>query len=93
MYSIKTTTLYLLIILAILGITSCSNEFTLTAPAQEIPIVYGLLSRADDTHYIRVERAFIEEATSGLELAQQADQLYFDAFFSFGKSKCRSRGH
>lgn len=78
MYSIKTTIPYLLALLAILGITSCSNEFNLNAPAKEIPIVYGLLSRADDTHYIRVERAFIEESTSGLELAQQADQLYFD---------------
>ena len=78
MYSIKTTVSYLLAILAIIGIASCSNEFSLNAPAKEIPIVYGLLSRADDTHYIRVERAFLEEATSGLELAQQADQLYFD---------------
>ena len=78
MYSIKTTIPYLLALLAILGIASCSNEFNLNAPAEEIPIVYGLLSRADDTHYIRVERAFIEESTSGLELAQQADQLYFD---------------
>ncbi len=75
---IKTAIPYLLALLALLGISSCSNDFTLNAPAKEIPIVYGLLSRADDTHYIRVERAFLEEATSGLELAQQADQLYFD---------------
>ena len=78
MYSIKTTALYLLTLLAIVGISSCSNDFSLNAPAKEIPIVYGLLSRADDTHYIRVERAFLEAATSGLELAQQADQLYFE---------------
>lgn len=78
MYSIKTNALYLLALLTIIGLGSCSNDFSLNAPAKEIPIVYGLLSRADDTHYIRVERAFLEEATSGLELAQQADQLYFD---------------
>lgn len=78
MYSIKTNVLYLLALLTIVGISSCSNDFSLNAPAKEIPIVYGLLSRADDIHYIRVERAFLEEATSGLELAQQADQLYFE---------------
>lgn len=78
MHSIKMTALFLLPLLAIVGISSCSNDFSLNAPAKEIPIVYGLLSRADDTHYIRVERAFLEEATSGLELAQQADQLYFE---------------
>ena len=79
MRSIKMNPLYhLLALLAIVGISSCSNEFSLNAPAKEIPIVYGLLSRADDTHYIRVERAFLEEATSALELAQQPDQLFFD---------------
>ena len=69
---------YSVLFLIGLVLFSCSNEFDLTAPAQEIPIVYGLLSRADDTHYIRVERAFINEETSALELAQRPEELYFD---------------
>jgi len=68
-------------LLFLLGILlfSCSNEFELNAPAKEIPIVYGLLSRADEVHYIRVEKAFIDEGTSALELAQRPEALYFDA--------------
>jgi len=57
---------------------SCSNEFELNAPAKEIPIVYGLLSRVEPVHYVRVERAFLEEGVNALELAQLPDQLYFE---------------
>lgn len=57
---------------------SCSNEFEINAPAKEIPIVYGLLSRAEPVHYIRIERAFLEEGTDAMKLAQQAEQLYFE---------------
>ena len=69
---------YSLLFLSILSLFSCSNEFELNAPAKEIPIVYGLLSRADDVHYIRVEKAFIDEQTSALDLAQRPEALYFE---------------
>ena len=69
---------YSLLILSILSLFSCSNEFELNAPAKEIPIVYGLLSRADAVHYIRIEKAFIDEQTSALDLAQRPEALYFD---------------
>ena len=68
----------LFLLLLISCFFSCSNEFELNAPAKEIPIVYGLLSRAEPIHYIRVERAFLEEATNAIELAQQPEQLYFE---------------
>lgn len=74
----KNNFLLCLLIIGLASFFSCSNEFELNAPAKEIPIVYGLLSRADDVHYIRVEKAFIDEQTSALELAQQPDELYFD---------------
>lgn len=74
----KNNFLLSLLIIGLVSFFSCSNEFELNAPAKEIPIVYGLLSRADDVHYLRVEKAFIDEQTSALELAQQPDELYFD---------------
>ena len=57
---------------------ACSNDIELNAPEKEIAIVYGLLSPQDEVHYVRIERAFLEENTSALELAQRPDQLYFD---------------
>jgi len=68
----------LFLLLVFSSFFSCSNEFELNAPAKEIPIVYGLLSRAEPVHYVRVERAFLEEKTNAFDLAQLPDQLYFE---------------
>ncbi len=58
--------------------SSCEDDFTLIDDYKEIPIVYGLLSLNDTAHYIRIERAFVDETKDALEIAQIADSLYFD---------------
>jgi hypothetical protein len=68
----------LLFFLVVFSFFSCSNDFELNAPEREIPIVYGLLSRADEVHYIRVEKAFIDNQVAALDLAQKPEELYFD---------------
>jgi hypothetical protein len=62
----------------ILLICACSNEFKLVAPAKEIPIVYGFLSRSDTAQYLRIEKAFIDPEKSALTLAQDPNALYFE---------------
>jgi Domain of unknown function (DUF4249) len=57
--------------------TSCSNDIDLIDTKKEIPVVYGLLSRQDTAHYIRIERAFADNNISGLELAKNIDSLYY----------------
>lgn len=61
----------------ILSVSSCSNDFKLTEGQVEIPIVYGLISVEDTANYIRVERAFVDEATSAFILAKDVNLLYF----------------
>lgn len=68
----------LLSILLITGFSNCSNDFDLTTGETNAPVVYGFLSPLDTATYIRVEKAFVSENTSGLELAQRADELYYD---------------
>jgi len=58
--------------------TSCSNDFDLTEPPREIPVVYGLISAADTTQYIRVEKAFIDENIPANVLAMDPANLYFE---------------
>lgn len=58
-------------------LSACSNELNLVAPAKEIPIIYGFLSRSDTAQYIRIEKAFIDPSVSALTLAQDPNQLYF----------------
>ncbi|MEM9921272.1 MAG: hypothetical protein AAF990_24440 [Bacteroidota bacterium] len=68
----------LLGLLGLLFLANCSNDFELVAAGEDTPIVYGLLSRADTAHYIRVERAFIDPEVSALEIAQRPDSLYYE---------------
>ena len=56
---------------------SCSNKLDLTAPWQDIPIVYGMVSVSDTATYIRVEKAFIDPAKSAQEIARIPDSLYY----------------
>lgn len=61
----------------ILFFISCDNELNVVEDYKDIPIVYGFLSLSDTAQYMRIERAFIDESTSGLELAQIPDSLYY----------------
>lgn len=56
---------------------ACSNEFELTAPWKEVPIVYAILSPTDTAHYVRIEKAFLDPETNALEIARIPDSIYF----------------
>ena len=67
--------LYFLLLGAVMS--SCSNDFEVSAPWKEVPIAYGILSPRDTAHYVRIEKAFLDPTKSALEIAQIADSLYF----------------
>ena len=58
-------------------IAGCSTDFDLTEDFKEIAVVYGLLDQTQDVQYIRIHKAFIDETTSALLLAEDPDQLYY----------------
>ena len=55
----------------------CEKEFDVNAEWKEITIVYGILDVADSVHYIKVNKAFLNEATSALDLAKISDSNYY----------------
>lgn len=57
----------------------CKNDLDTNADWKEILVVYGLLSTSDTTHYVRVNRAFLSENQSALEIAKRSDSLHFDS--------------
>jgi hypothetical protein len=57
-------------------INSCSTDFDVAADWKEITIVYGLLDKGQTNQYIRINKAFLSENTSALEIAPIADSLY-----------------
>jgi len=69
----------ILSVLAILFLlSSCANDLDLNEGWKDIPIVYGIIEPSDTAQYIRVERALTNAKTSALELAKNADSLYYD---------------
>lgn len=58
-------------------LVSCDNELNVVEEFKDIPVVYGFISLSDTAQYIRIERAFIDESTSGLDLALRPDSLYY----------------
>lgn len=70
--------LFFAFLLSTLLWSACSNDFDVTAPWKDIPVVYGLLDLDADVHYIRLEKAFLDPDRSALADAQIVDSLYYD---------------
>lgn len=70
--------LFIAVVASTIFYPSCFNDIDLTSEWKDIPIVYGLISKSDSANYIRVEKAFIDNNISALDLAQIPDSLYYD---------------
>lgn len=66
------------LILSLFFVLSCDNDIDLVETYKDIPIVYGIIASQDTAQYIRVEKAFIDESVSALEIAKNPDSLYYE---------------
>ncbi|MBT3302367.1 MAG: DUF4249 family protein [Bacteroidetes bacterium] len=74
----------ILLIIPFFFILSCDDEFKINADWKDVTIVYGLLNpnEVDSVHYIRINRAYLNENSNALTLAQIADSTnYADSLF------------
>lgn len=55
---------------------SCETDFDLNAEWKDITIVYGILNQNDDTHYIRIQKAFLGEGNV-MQMAMEADSNFY----------------
>ncbi len=70
---------YSFLLFIVSGFFACDNEVQLEGEWQDIPVVYGFLSRKDTASYIRIQKAFLDEnGGNALEIAQIGDSLYYD---------------
>ncbi len=58
---------------------SCNDKLKIAAPYKNITVVYGMLNKADTAHYIRIQKAFMDENQSALEMAQIADSNFYQS--------------
>jgi len=56
----------------------CDNTVDINAKWKEVMVVYGLLNPTDSIHYLKINKAFLNEKTSALEAAAVSDSLYFN---------------
>ena len=61
----------------LLMMASCSEDFNVAAPYKSVTLVYGLINIGDTAHYIRIQKAFLDENKSALNMAQEADSNFF----------------
>jgi hypothetical protein len=64
-------------LMLILALNSCKNTIDLAAEYQEVTVVYGLLSKTDTAHYIKINKGFLDKNTNALILAKNSDSSNF----------------
>jgi len=69
---------YFLFLSALFIMNSCSNDFQVTEGVTATPVIYGVLNNSDTAIYIRVEKAFVDENTSSIELAKDPSNFYYE---------------
>jgi hypothetical protein len=67
------------VFIAALVIAGCSTKFNVGAPYKNITVVYGFIDEADTAHYIRIEKAFLDQSKSAVTMAQTPDSSYYDS--------------
>ena len=57
----------------------CSTKFNVAAPYKNITVVYAFLDRADTAHYIRIQKAFLDQNKSAISMAQTPDSNFYSS--------------
>lgn len=69
------------VVLALLALitfgTSCSDKINVGAPYKDVMVVYGILNIRDSAHYIRIQKGFMDENKSAVNMAKEYDSSYF----------------
>jgi hypothetical protein len=66
-------------IIAVLTMTGCSEDFKIAAPYKDITVVDGILDRQDTAHYIRIQKAFLDESKSAIDMSKIPDSSFYDS--------------
>lgn len=64
-------------IAGMLGMASCSEDFEVAAPYRDVTVVYGVWDLEDTAHYVRIQKAFLDENKSAIDMSKVGDSSYF----------------
>ena len=63
--------------ISLLAGSGCSEKFNVAAPYKDITVVYAFLDNSDTAHYIRIQKAFLDENKSALDMAREYDSSFY----------------
>lgn len=64
-------------LLAIAGLSGCSEKIEVAAPYKDYTVVAGLLDMDDTAHYIRIQKAFLDGSKSAVDMAKEVDSNFY----------------
>lgn len=67
----------LLAMVTLFYISGCSEKFHVAAPYKNYTVVYAYLDMTDTAHYIRIQKAFLDENKNALTMAQTSDSNFY----------------
>lgn len=62
---------------ALFALHSCKEDFTVAAPYRQITVVGGILDQDDTAHYIRIQKAFMDENKSAIDMSKEPDSSFY----------------
>ncbi|WP_276133622.1 hypothetical protein [Polluticoccus soli] len=68
---------FLLGLTALIALSGCEKDFEVAAPYKDIMLVYGIIDPLDTAHYVRIQKAFLDENKSAIEMSKVPDSSYF----------------
>jgi len=66
-----------LFVITLLVFTGCSTKFNIAAPYKNITVIYGYLDMNDTAHYIRIQKAFMDQTKSAITMSQTPDSSFY----------------
>lgn len=63
--------------LLMITLTACENEVELSGDYIETPVIYGLLNSSVDTQFVRINKTFLQEGESAVNLAEDPSNINY----------------
>jgi hypothetical protein len=60
-----------------LSFTACKEDFDIAAPHKDVTVVYAMLNMGDTAHYVRIQKAFMDQNKSAIDLAKISDSSFY----------------
>ena len=58
---------------------ACENEVDLNTDFEETTVILGILDHNADTQFVKINKTFLEDGESAIDLAKESDRLFFDS--------------